>query len=103
MGKIGAYCKAYTVRECRAFGGWSEKKENARTIKKQVGDQEIEEPRELSDDDILYLHENFNITDGIFLEEHVIFDQVTPEWIEFCQNTLHFAPPPQEPEMAGSS
>ena len=31
---------------------------------------------------------NFTVTDGIFIDENIIFSDVTPEWIEFCRNVL---------------
>jgi hypothetical protein len=34
--------------------------------------------------------ENFVVTDGIFIDEHIIFDKVTDEWKEFCKGTLMF-------------
>ena len=43
--------------------------------------------------DFLYLQENFIVTDGIFIDENVIFDNVTPEWIDFCVNVLKFEVP----------
>jgi hypothetical protein len=33
------------------------------------------------------------MTDGVFKDEHVIFDNVTPEWIAFCQEILGFEVP----------
>jgi hypothetical protein len=37
------------------------------------------------------------VTDGIFLDENIIFDEVTPEWMDFCTNTLKFDIPVYEP------
>jgi hypothetical protein len=57
-------------------------------------EQQSAEPRhELRDDDYLFVQENYVVTDGIFLDEHVIFDAVTPEWREFCERTLQFQIP----------
>jgi hypothetical protein len=49
-------------------------------------------PRDLTDADYVYLQGNFTVTDGIFIDENVIFDEVTPEWIEFCRNVLGYEP-----------
>lgn len=46
--------------------------------------------RTLADSDYLFLQENYVVTDGIFKDQHVIFDAVTPEWISFCNTTLDF-------------
>lgn len=85
MPKMGKYCKAYMLPSFREFSGWKENSENAR--------RENESPRQLTDADFLYLQENFVVTDGIFIDENVIFDGVTPEWIAFCKNTLKFEVP----------
>ncbi len=82
MPKVGKYCKAYPIARFREYKGWAEKAEN---VKK----------------DHLYLQENYVVTDGIFMDERVVFDDVTPEWIDFCKNTLKFEVPVyDEPVMA---
>lgn len=93
MAKMGNYCKAYPIARLRQFSGWKEKAENARKEKQQVDGKEIEAPRQLTDDDFLYLQTDLTVTDGIFLGENVIFDDVTPEWTEFCKNELAFEIP----------
>lgn len=85
MPRMGKYCKAYMIPSFRAFSGWTETSENAR--------KENNSPRQLTDSDFLYLQENFVVTDGIFMDENVIFDNVTPEWIDFCKNVLKFEVP----------
>ena len=85
MTRIGKYCKAYMIPSFREFSGWTEISENAR--------KENNSPRQLTDSDFLYLQENFVVTDGIFMDENVIFENVTPEWIDFCRNVLKFEVP----------
>lgn len=85
MAKTGRYCKAYMIPSFRKFGGWKENSANAR--------QENGAARNLTDDNFLYLHENLVVTDGIFIDENVIFDNVTPEWVDFCKNVLKFEIP----------
>ena len=59
--------------------------------------------RKLTDDAFLYLQENYVVTDGIFIDENIIFDDVTSEWFDFCQNTLEFEIPVYEAvEVAAS-
>ena len=97
MATMGKYCKAYSIQKLRAFSGWTEKAENARQEKQKDTDgKESEVARTLTADDYLYLQENYVVTDGIFKDEHIIFDQVTPEWIEYCQQTLKFEIPVYE-------
>jgi hypothetical protein len=92
MPEMGNYCKAYYLARLRSFSGWTENAANARP-KDEDGDGKDTTPRELSDDSILYLQENYVVTDGIFKDQHVIFDSVDSTWKEFCQNDLGFKIP----------
>jgi hypothetical protein len=97
MATMGSFCKAYPVQRLREFAGW---KENTEALIKQrsgKGDNEIVTQKELTENDHLYLQENFTVTDSISLAENIIFDEVTPEWIDFCQNRLKFQVPVYEP------
>jgi hypothetical protein len=86
MKKMGKYCKAYEIEKLTEFPGWAEKANNREA---QISaDGEI--AKEQAPGDFYYLQENFTVTDGIFLDEKVVFDDVTPEWIEFCRDTLKF-------------
>lgn len=88
MTTLGKYCKAYPLARLRQFSGWSEKAQNARRIMQEVNGETVTIPRELTDADYVYLQTNFTVTDGIFIDENIIFSDVTPEWIEFCRNVL---------------
>lgn len=91
MANMGKYCKAYPVERLREFNGWSENFQNIRKDKKQVDGREVE--RQPEDVTFLYLQENYVVTDGIFIDENVIFDRVTPEWVDYCHNNLQFEVP----------
>jgi hypothetical protein len=93
MPRMGRYCKAYPISRLREYKGWTEKAQNARKEKQEIDGKEIESPRELSENDYLYLQENFTVTDGIYLDENIIFDQVSAEWEEFCKAKLGFELP----------
>lgn len=87
MAEMGKYCKAYLAKDLRKYQGWSENLENLRQEDEE--DNKDAEPRtELKDDDILYIQETYVVTDGIFLDENVVFDDVTDEWKEFCTKEL---------------
>jgi hypothetical protein len=88
MKKMGSYCTAYPIQQLREFPKWREASENARKEDKLVDGEEGAVARELTDDDFLYLQENLVVTDGIFIDENIIFDDITPEWIRFCETTL---------------
>jgi hypothetical protein len=88
MKLIGTYCKAYETARLAEFPGWPADLGQAQAA---AGEGDDVERR-----DYLYLQENFNVTRGIFLDEGVVFDAVTPEWVEFCRETLKFEPPSEE-------
>jgi hypothetical protein len=100
MAKMGSYCKAYPVEMFRAFSGWEENPQNLRKEKKEIGGKEVEERRELSENDHFYLQENLVVTDGIFLDENIIFDNITPEWEAYCKDDLKFQVPDYEAPKA---
>lgn len=87
---LGKYCKGFPLRQLRQFPGWCEEGQNARTVIVEVDGEMVETPRELADGDYVYVQRNFTVTDGIFIDENIIFSNVTPEWIEFCRNVLGF-------------
>jgi hypothetical protein len=95
--EMGSYCKAYLAQQFRQFPGWTENAANVRKETKEVGGKEVEVERKLDDDSILYLQENYVVTDGIFKDENIIFDNVTDEWKQFCHETLEFEIPVYEP------
>lgn len=95
MATMGKYCKAYMIDRFRGFPGWSEKSENARVEKAEGSDEE--KPRVLDENSFLYLQENYSVTDGIYLDENIIFDDVTEEWKKYCDETLGFEIPVYEP------
>ena len=80
---IGQYCKAYQLQDLSSFDQWPKTIE---TLKNQSS----ELPPQLTSETIVYLQENYVVTQSIFKERDIIFDQVTPEWKTFCQEVLDF-------------
>lgn len=77
---IKKYCKAYHLKDLRQFSDWTEK-------------QEENEP-ELTDEDVVYLWDDFTVVKSpVIPDKGLIFDQVTPEWQQFCATTLKFEIP----------
>ena len=87
---MGRYCKAYRLGELRGYSGWRHDPRRARPASPAAGPDL--HPRSLDDESIVYLQEDHTVTDGIFLAEHLLFDAVTPDWIDFCRTRLGFAP-----------
>ena len=79
---MGKYCKAYLLKQFRQYNQWNE-------------NQQINQ--ELTEDSVLYLQENYVVTDGIYKDENIIFDNVTDDWKDFCHNILEFEIPNYEP------
>lgn len=98
MPTLGKYSKAYPLRLFRQFPDWTENLKNARKIRKEIDGQTVEVERELSDSVYLYLQENFTVTDSIFVDENIIFNDVSAAWIDFCLNVLGVQFPTGEPE-----
>jgi hypothetical protein len=122
MSKMGRYCKAYPVERLQDFGGWTgsqqrepEKEErpesgNGVSGNGASGDGASGHDAQPTENDYLFLQENFTVTKGIFLDEDVVFDDITPQWIDFCKNTLNFEVPAdvaeageEEAAVAGNS
>jgi hypothetical protein len=75
------YCKAYHLRDLRAFDGWSE-------APAESGDGE-----ELTEESIVYLHQDFTVTRSMWHGEEVVFDQVNEAWSQYCRGPLEFEIP----------
>ena len=85
------YCCAFEVSQLREFAGWP--KEDSRVVPSDNGHPSGDSDAEASENDIVYLHQDFTVTRLIWHNEDVIFDEVTPEWKDFCVNSLQFKVP----------
>jgi uncharacterized protein len=84
------YARAYLLRQLRKFSDWREEKINWKETNRA---DENGNSHELSDDDVVFLQEDFTITELIWPGENVIFNRTTPEWIDFCTQELQFKVP----------
>jgi hypothetical protein len=84
------YARGYLLGELRKFNGWREEKINWTEI---VPAEENGNSCELSDNDVVFLHQDFTVTRLIWPGENVIFNQDTPEWRDFCSQQLQFKVP----------
>jgi len=84
------YARAYLLGELRKFSDWREEKINWKetNLANENGNS-----RELSDDDVVFLQQDFTVTELIWPGENVIFNRITPEWIDFCSQELQFKVP----------
>lgn len=93
------YAKAYLLGELRRFSGWREEQVNRR----QPAAEENGRSSELTDNDVVFLHQDFTVTELIWPGENVIFNHDTPEWREFCTQELQFKVPDDFDLIASSS
>lgn len=83
------YARAYLLGDLRKFSGWREEKIN----RKSATGEENGNSQALSDTDVVFLHQDFTVTELIWPGENVVFNQTTPEWQEFCVQELQFKVP----------
>ena len=84
------YAQAYLLGDLRKFSGWREERINWKEIIPADGNGGASE---LSNSDVVFLHQDFEVTQLIWPGENVIFNQTTPEWLEFCTRELKFRVP----------
>src|SRR5688572_12058494 len=88
MATMGSYCKAYPAEHFAEYAGWRERRDWLPEPEAEPGASAEE-----AETRYLFLQENFVVTDGIFLDERIVFDDVTDEWKSFCRETLQFEVP----------
>jgi hypothetical protein len=100
MSEMGRYCKAYPIERLQDFGDWeknyrreSGKEEQPESGNGASGNGASKHDEQATENDYLFLQENFTVTKGIFFDEDVVFDNITPQWIDFCKHTLNFEVP----------
>lgn len=79
---MSVYCKAYKISKLKQFSGWVEKLNSNENNSKK-----------LDDNIYLYLHDNYYVTDSIFKDENIIYDDISEDWITFCNEILKFEIP----------
>ncbi len=96
------YQKAYCLKQMREFSGWNEDKheERLRELQKNSENRSESDPatEELTDESIVFLHENLIVSKSCFDDEQVVFEEVTPAWEAFCRDKLGFQVPDWDAE-----
>jgi len=92
MAECGPYCKAYPAKRFREYPKWTERVNSPRKDS-QGPDISTSESSAINDETPLFLHETFVVTRGIYFDEEIIFNRVSPEWKQFCVLTLEFGSP----------
>jgi ankyrin repeat protein len=94
------YCKAYHLSDLQQFPGWQQTKAGWQAAKahksnapSNAGVLESDGPESDGNDEVVFIHQDFTVTESMWHNESVIFDQISPEWLEFCDRTLGFKVP----------
>lgn len=84
------YCKAYHLKMLREFPYWLEQSSDS-----SGNDKKAEQAKEagLTDDKVVFIHQDFTVTESVWHSEKVIFDQVSESWRDFCTTVLGFRVP----------
>ena len=82
------YCKAYHLKDLRNFPAWCESVTNEKPS--ASGDMQDESS---PNDQIVFIHQDYTVTESMWHNENVIFDNVDAAWIEFCAGSLGFKTP----------
>jgi hypothetical protein len=77
------YCSAFHLKDLRRYPAWTENEITGTDP----------EAKQLNGDDVVFLHGDYSVTRSIWANEDVVFDKVTEEWKNFCNNELKFAVP----------
>lgn len=85
------YCKAYHLRDLRSYPEWFESRINWKEKKDNNGASS--EAEEFNEDSIVFVHQDYSVTESMWHNENVIFNQVTPAWMAFCAGELGFKVP----------
>ena len=84
------YCKAYTLENLRKYPAWSESRIN---WKQEDGLDDALPGGAFPDEKVVFIHEDFTVTESMWRNENVIFDKIDAVWKEFCEKTLEFRVP----------
>ena len=83
------YCKAYYLKELRQYPMWSESRIDWKT--RDNDNSEGEAP--FTDQKVVFIHQGFTVTESMWENENIIFNNVDSSWKEFCSDSLKFKAP----------
>jgi len=89
MSQLAPYCKAFPATRFQEFAGWVAP-EDAGSTTSEPSEKGPDEP---AIEDYWFLQDTYVVTRGILPDEDIVFDRVSPEWMEFCRTTLGFVIP----------
>jgi hypothetical protein len=96
MSEVVRYCKAFTANKFEQFPGWPRERVSFESSESDTTSQDAVA------EDYLFLHDTYIVTRGIVHDEDIVFNEISPEWIEFCKTELEFSIPEDLIEETGS-
>jgi ankyrin repeat protein len=83
------YCRAYHLGDLRQYPSWTESRINWKRKDNSNG----ADAETFTDDKIVFLHQDFTVTESMWRDENVIFNSGEADWKEYCATTLKFKAP----------
>jgi hypothetical protein len=102
-GENRPYCKAYKLGDLRKFPSWTESRINWKANEDKDEQKAEGDGTGFSDDDIVFIHQDFTVTQSMWHNENVLFNNVTNEWKDFCEKSLAFKVPTDFDLIPGDS
>lgn len=87
------YCRACYLKDLRAYPGWKEQRVNWEDGRYDDPDEGRPAKTQFADDDVVFLHHDYTVTELVWRDENVLFNDVTEAWKTFCHETLGFRVP----------
>jgi hypothetical protein len=87
------YCKAYYLRDLRKYPEWNESRINWKKRNSHNGNGDVDPNDPFPDEKVVFIHQDFTVTESAWHNENVIFSQANSAWKEFCSTTLKFQVP----------
>src|SRR5437899_2036450 len=88
MPTMSIYCKAYPASRLRDFPQWSEKVPpltvTAAETASVASGEDAPDAAEPVTEEYYYVHDNYVVTAGVFVDADVAFDAVTEDWKRCC-------------------
>ena len=87
------YCKAYHLGDLRKYPLWRENRVNWKNSSDDNGSNNGDGSDHLNDDNVVFIHQDFTVTESVWHNENILLDNPDDGWREFCANALDFKVP----------
>ena len=94
------YCKGYRLGNLRKYPGWNagfivrgQNNQDAKGTDRLSQGNNLREDGPLSDDKVVFIHQDYSVTESIWHNENVLFVGADSAWKGFCMEFLKFKVP----------